>query len=478
MKATVRRRTAVAEDATLRKSPVPAGTRLMLDPSVRRFDRGRVLLGGSPLRLLRLGSGGAALLDRWLQAEPVGADERTGMLARRLLDAGLVHPVASGSALSAADVTLVVPVKDNAAGVGRLLAATEELGDRVVVDDGSSAPLLRARVRHAAPLGPAAARNAGWQQAQTELVAFLDSDTVPGPGWLDAVLPLFADPQVVAVAPRIRSSAPTGALPDRHSRAIARYESDRSSLDMGTRPAAVRPMSRVSYVPSAALVVRRSALSAVDGFDPAMRFGEDVDLVWRLIAAGGTVRYQPASVVWHEPRPTLRSWLRQRFDYGTSAAPLSKRHRGLLSCARLSTWSAAAWTLTALGRPRLGLVLAVLTAGVLPRKLRGRGVPPGASLELAGRGHAGAGRLLAEATRRAWWPLALLSRRGRRVLLVSLLPCLIEAAGERDVGRLRWLALRVADDLAYGAGVWAGCLRHRTVAPLLPQFTEWPGRPR
>lgn len=460
--------------ATSARCPAPAGLALVADASLRRHDDGKVVLGGSPLRLLRLGEAGARTLDRWLAGSPVGPSEAERGLARHLLDAGLLHPDVSAAAgtLTAADVTLVVPVKDNPTGLARLLAASGEVAERIVVDDGSAAHLLHARIRHSTPLGPAAARNAGWRQAHTALVAFADSDTEPEPGWLDAVLPLFDDPAVVAVAPRIRSRC------DARSGALARYEADRCSLDLGAAPAAVRPMSRVSYVPSAALVVRRSALAAVGGFDRAMRFGEDVDLVWRLIAAGGTVRYQPASVVWHTPRGSVRAWLKQRFEYGTSAAPLALRHPGRLSCARLSPWSAASWALAALGRPTAALLTAAASAGALPRKLRGRGVPGPVALGLAGRGHLGAGRLLAEASRRAWWPLLLLAPTGRRMLLAALLPCAVDAAAAGRAAAPAWTALRVADDLAYGAGVWAGCLRHRTLAPLLPQFTSWPGRTR
>ena len=78
----------------------------------------------------------------------------------------------------------------------------------------------------------------------------------------------------------------------------------------------MRPGSRVSYVPTAALLVRRSALDsvAIDDaaipapghlagpgplssrgvFDPALRYGEDVDLIWRLHDAGWRVRYEPS----------------------------------------------------------------------------------------------------------------------------------------------------------------------------------------
>lgn len=446
--------------------PVPAGTRLVLDHDARRYAKGRVLLGGSPLRLLTLSTAGATLLEDWITGHPVCENRRDGLLARRLLDAGLLHPAPGATPGPVPEVTLVVPVKDNPDGLARLLTATQDLPARVVVDDGSTAPLLQADIRHHTPAGPAAARNTGWRLVDTDLVAFLDSDTLPEPGWLEPILPLFADPQVVAVAPRIRSL--TGDGP------IARYETDRSSLDLGTHPAPVRPMSRIGYVPSAALVVRRSALTAAGGFDETLRFGEDVDLVWRLLAAGATVRYQPASVVWHQPRPTLRSWLRQRYDYGTSAAPLATRHPDLLHCARLSPPSAAAWALTAAGHPMPGVAIAAISTGLLPRKLRHRGLPTSGALGLAARGHLAAGRQLAEATRRTWWPLALLTPRGRLALLASLLPCLTEALTRRH--GLRWTALRIADDLAYGAGVWTGCARHHTLKPLLPQLTRWPGR--
>lgn len=144
-----------------------------------------------------------------------------------------------------------------------------------------------------------------------------------------------------------------------------------------------------------------------------------------------------------------------------------------------SASSRAAWTLVALGHPRAGLGAALISGARLPRTLRRRGIPVLASVRLAAQSQPGAGVLLGDATRGTWWPLAFLSRRGRRALLASLLPCLAEAVTHRrDLDPVRWAALRVADDLAYGAGVWAGCLRHRTLAPLIPQLTERAGRSR
>lgn len=443
---------------------LPEGTILRVDDSVRRIAGGAVLLGGSPLRLMRLGARGARVFEQWAGGGELGAGAGEQQLARRLVDSGLLHPEPPKGPFGPQDVTLVAPVKDDPCGTRRLRAATGELAERIIVDDGSAEPVPEPALRHERALGPAAARNAGWRLAGTELVAFVDADVEPEPGWLDPVLALFADPEVAAVAPRIRSRP--------GENGVASYERDRSSLDLGGRRAQVRPMSRVSYVPSAALVVRREVLREQGGFDERLRFGEDVDLVWRLLDAGWTVRYEPASVVHHDPRPDVTRWLRQRFEYGTSAAPLSARHPGRLSCVKLSRWSALSWGMLACGRPVAAVLLAAVTTALFPRKLRGMGVPAVEALRLAGWGHLGAGRLLADATRRAWWPLAvlaaLLSRRARVVVLAALLPCVVESVGRGP----RWFLLRVLDDLSYGAGVWVGCLRERTLDPLRPQFTE------
>ncbi len=93
--------------------------------------------------------------------------------------------------------------------------------------------------------GPAAARNAGLGQVTTPLVAFVDSDCVPDPDWLEPLLGHFDDPMVAAVAPRI---VPFPVVP---ATALSRYEAARSSLDRGGSGGLVRPLSRIPYVPSA-----------------------------------------------------------------------------------------------------------------------------------------------------------------------------------------------------------------------------------
>jgi hypothetical protein len=136
----------------------------------------------------------------------------------------------------------------------------------------------------------------------------------------------------------------------------------------------------------------------------------------------------------------------------------------------------------ALRRPCSAVAVAALSSALLPRKLGPVGVPTTVALGLAARGHVGAGRWLAAAVTRPWWPLAIVvaatSRRLRPALLAAaVLPAAVDWYRTRpSVDPASYLALRLADDAAYGAGVWLGCWRHRTLAPLEPDLANWPGR--
>ncbi len=531
-----------------RRPGLPAGFRIRLDPGARRTDDGLVLVGGAPLRVLRLRPSGRAWLDRLASGEPISDEPAARNLARHLVDCGAAHPEPSWST-PVPTVAVVIPVHDDSVGVRRLLAsildhrpaaasaATPDPDHRpaaasrpvpaqiVVVDDGSADPgaVVAAAsdaagqpgtgptrvevVRHQTSRGPAAARNHGATLARSDLVAFVDADVEVSDGWLAPLVAHFADPLVGAVAARVtarhepvvpgaafrRSTAPLAALRRLTSSAaalqrpatLARFEAARSPLDLGPVASPVRPGARAPYVPSAALVVRRSALADVGGFDPDLVVGEDVDLVWRLGRSGWTVRYEPAAVVTHRVRPDLRSWLRQRFRYGTSAAMLARRHPGALAPVRVSLWSAAAWAAAALGAPAAGVALAAATSAALVPRLHGLRHPVLEAARLAGGGHLAAGAALAEAARRPWWPITLAAAaawpRVRPAAAVALLvPPLRRWAVTRPegLGPAAWLALHVADDVAYGAGVWSGCLRLWTVAPLVPDLSDWPGRRR
>ena len=518
----------------------PAGLRLMPDPGTRLVAGGTVLVGGSPVRVLRLTQAGARQVASWFAGSPVPDGAGARSLARRVLDAGIAHPqfAASGSATpgsaapgsvtsglpAPADVTVVIPVRDRHAELDRCLAGLRGLPHVIVVDDASADPaaIKRIAASHGAAVihrpvngGPGAARNTGLAAADTEFVAFLDSDCVPAPGWLTGLLPHFADPAVGAVAPRI---APHQA----GSGWLARYEGASSTLDMGARPSVVRPGARVPYVPGAALVVRKAA--AGDGFRPGMHVGEDVDFVWRLSAAGWRVRYEPQAVMGHDHRVTFRAWFARRADYGTSAAALEELHPGAVRPLYASWWTAGAWTAALAGRPGAAAALTATATALLARRLSrvtgerwpvpavsprscapDRGIRPSGAhdnslghdqtdnskkrardsrpaegaawrlaVRLAGGGTIAAARPLGSALSRTWWPVAIpaaLAVKQLRAPVAALIlgPPLLDWADRRPpLDPARYVAARLLDDVAYSLGVWQGCLARRTARPLLP----------
>jgi mycofactocin system glycosyltransferase len=484
--------------------PIPAGFRIALDSDNKQLDD-ITLFGGSPARVLRLTATGHAALT-----ELVGGPIRSvaaGMLARRLTDAGVAHPRAPNPAVPI-DATVIIPVRDRTAMLDRCLGALGRAYPVTVVDDASlDAPAVaRIAAEHGATLirrasngGPAAARNTGVGAVKTDVVVFLDSDCVPPRGWIEQLAGHLADPVVAAVAPRIV------ALPASNPHATAgRYNSVCGSLDLGDREARVVPLARVAYVPTAALVVRRAALIDVadgpDVFDPALRVGEDVDLIWRLHDAGWRIRYDPAVRVGHHEPETWPGLLARRFRYGTSAAPLARRHPGAIPPLVLYPWPALAVVGLLVRRPDVaGAAYAASVVG-MTRALRRAGVPTrgtaSAMLDGVHQTWLGAGRYCAqfaaplliaavvapsrdrrcEPARRRW---------SRRVAAASLLlgPALTMWRNRRPpLDAPRFVLGLLADDMAYGSGVWFGCARKHTTIPLRPVIcrqasTRRPDRP-
>ena len=102
-------------------------TRYRFDRTVERH--GKVVIGGSPLKLFRLTAGGVAVVDAIERGEAV----EPSILVDRLLDAGAIHPVHDTGGphrYTASDVTVVVPVHGE---LGRRPGRRRRRGRRVTV---------------------------------------------------------------------------------------------------------------------------------------------------------------------------------------------------------------------------------------------------------------------------------------------------------------------------------------------------------
>jgi mycofactocin system glycosyltransferase len=409
-----------------------------------------------------------------------------------LLAADAIHPLFDTNdppSPLVSEITVVIPSKDTPAeSLNSLVQNLPPVKDIIIIDDGSAEPITgvdRATV-HRLPTsrGPAGARNMGLSLVTTPLVCFIDSDielssNAAQTQFWNPVLAHFQDPRIGLVAPRVQSSLGTTFL--------ERYEMTDSPLDMGLRPARLHPMGRISYVPSAFMLARTDELRHLGGFDESLRYGEDVDLVWRLVNRGVVCRYEPRVTAHHHPRSTWLELARQRFLYGTSAARLDARHPGNLAPLRLEKWTSVAWGSAVFGHP----FVAALITGISALRLR-NSLPSNdphnqerdvIASRLVLRGNLLAGRALTQAMNRTWWPLltlaAVASRRARWLWMSAIVISALEKwlKGTSDLDPVRYTGARVFDDLSYGAGVWAGVVKTRRVGPLLPLITLGRSRP-
>ena len=446
-----------------------------------------MLLGGSPLRLFRLSRPGprrswraggpgapvgpsAAATARWRGAwcQPARSCPGRGDHVRPRRRHGRGARCATGprnsTGCSASLEGLACIVVDD--------ASADAGADR----GGRRAPRRSVRRVGRPTSGPRAPATPGWTRVHTSLVAFVDSDCVPS----DGVARTAAGPlRRSRWSPPSRRGSYRAAARGQRARSPATRRCGRRSTGARARG----PCGRGGRSPSCRARRSSSGPTWSTGpalFDPSLRGGEDVDLVWRLVEAGWDVRYVPASTVAHDGPATLRSFAgapRLLRDDGRTPGPAPP--------GRART------------RARLGVVAGGVDAAAGPpapaRAGDARGVHrhpgraahgPRAGSRLGGDPHRrrrhGARRRCRRS--RAWpepghrrccsgWPSAAPARRRPAP---SLLPALggLGSQPRRRSTRSASPPSTWPTTLAYGAGVWAGCARERIVTPLRPRISS------
>jgi len=178
----------------------------------------------------------------------------------------------------------------------------------IVVDDASTdmTPQLLAgygnRIRvvtHKTNGGFASAVNDGAAAAKGEFLVFLNNDTIPQPGWLEALV-RYADAHPRAAAVGSKLLFPNGTI--QHAGVIVCPDREPAHIYAGF-PAdhpAVNKSRRFQIVTAACVLIRREPFHQAGGFDTAYRNScEDVDLCLRLGELGHEVHYCHESVLYH-----------------------------------------------------------------------------------------------------------------------------------------------------------------------------------
>jgi len=222
---------------------------------------------------------------------------------------------------------VVIPVRDGAGylplALPPLFSSLPANGEILVCDDGSSdgsgsvAATLGAKVVGSESRGPAAARNHGVRLAVGDTLVFLDADVRVAHDTLERLLKPLEDPRVAATFGSY-DDAPGGGWISLYKNLAHHFVHQRSRQEASTFWAGCG-------------AIRREVFESMSGFDEAYARPsiEDVELGYRLCAAGFQVRLVREAQVRHLKRWTLSSWLVS--DLRDRAIPWSRlaRARGL-----------------------------------------------------------------------------------------------------------------------------------------------------
>lgn len=165
------------------------------------------------------------------------------------------------------------------------------------------------------------ARNLGWREATSDVVAYVDDDAVADRRFAGVLARSF-HPQVAAVTGLV--------LPvEVKTPAQRHFELVHGGMSKGFRRTAFRretvhePLEAYRYGVGTNMTFRREILAEINGFDPRLdvgtrtRGGGDLDALYRVIAAGHVIRYEPNAMVRHLHRAERSGLVRQFHDYGT-----------------------------------------------------------------------------------------------------------------------------------------------------------------
>lgn len=219
--------------------------------------------------------------------------------------------------------------------VQSLLAQETNLPYEVIVVDSSSTDDTRERIQALVRRAPerlryllkeeqglSAARNAGVAAARSDIIAFVDDDTIVHPGWLTAIAETYREyPDAWCVGGKIVLQLPE-VLPPWFSCSSTTLSDHLTGLDLGDDTI---KREYPDDVWAANFTVRRDAINRVGLFDPTLgphgrrrMMAEETELCWRIQWAGGGVYYCGRAVVMH-PVPNARitkRYFRQRACWG------------------------------------------------------------------------------------------------------------------------------------------------------------------
>lgn len=167
-------------------------------------------------------------------------------------------------------------------------------------------------------------KNLGFREANSEIVAFIDDDTVISPGWIEKGISHFKDKKVGVV------SGP-GVVPEKGDFLIKLFGNTLASLGGGPIRNRYKRSEKIEEDTTGEksigcnMTVRKDIYKKTKGFRTNVLCSEDFDLTARAISAGYKAYYDPEFYLYHYARSDFRKFFRQMSRYGNSKVHMIKK---------------------------------------------------------------------------------------------------------------------------------------------------------
>ena len=162
--------------------------------------------------------------------------------------------------------------------------------------------------------------NAGWKNAQGELIVFTDADCFFQKDWINKIRKSFQN---------IKTGAVGGV--DLTPQNTTSYFQKASGLLDELRIFPKHGTGNLFRLRGCNIAYRRDALSECGGFDERFDVAEETELLYRLNNIGYEIVFNPTIAVYHKRRRSLKKYVKQFFGYGHGKFQLVKKHPSLVS---------------------------------------------------------------------------------------------------------------------------------------------------
>jgi cellulose synthase/poly-beta-1,6-N-acetylglucosamine synthase-like glycosyltransferase len=224
-------------------------------------------------------------------------------------------------------VSIIVATLNNEQTIDECLKAIFELEypkdslEIIVIDGCSKDATLKIANKYpakvlSAPLNAPAAYNYTLKIVSNEVLAFIDADAKVEKNWLKKLVPYLADPQVAGISGGIE----TWNKENVWARSIG--------YDLKNRYSRLKKSTR--RIATMNLLLKKSIIEEVGGFDENLPSQYDTDLGFRITSGGHELAFEPNATCYHFNRPTINGYFRQQLQYGKNTLKLYFKHSKLI----------------------------------------------------------------------------------------------------------------------------------------------------